>query len=69
MTIVYEGIDCLKNPSLSELVSYCRKNGHEDTFTNPETDLTTSVLYHLKLLKEGTINKVKHAQSPVVREV
>ena len=27
------------------------------------------MLYHLKLLSEGTVNRIKNAQAPVIREV
>src|SRR5277367_5865259 len=70
MTLVYE---CFKRfgprLSLKELVGHCDKPEYRETFTNPKTDITTSVLYHLKLMEEGTINRVKHDQRPVIREV
>jgi len=70
MTIVYE---CFKRfgprLSLKELVGHCDKPEYRDRFTNPKTDITKSVLYHLKLLVEDPINRVKNAQRPVIREV
>jgi hypothetical protein len=69
MTVVYECLEQYGPLSLSELVKRCLAKGYSSLFTNPQTDPTASVLYHLKLLEEGTLNRRKHAQRQVVREI
>ncbi len=65
MTVVYE---CLERfgprLALADLVRHCREQGHQ---TN--VDITKSVLYHLNLLLEGTINRIPGVQRPVIRVV
>ncbi|MGH9606278.1 MAG: hypothetical protein ACRD3N_11340 [Terracidiphilus sp.] len=62
MTIVYECLDKLGRPSLSELVKCCEANGYKT-----KKEIKLSVLYQLKLMEDGTINRIKHAQRQVVR--
>jgi hypothetical protein len=69
MTKVYEAIARLKRPTIPEIVTNCRLHGYIETFSNPETDITASVLYHIKRLEEGTLGRVKRAQDPVIRAV
>jgi hypothetical protein len=70
MTIVYE---CLERFGprmyLHDLVRRCMENGLKDRFTNSDTDPTLCVLYHLKLLAEGTRNRQKHSERAAIREL
>jgi hypothetical protein len=69
MTIVYECFERNRRLALTDLVSCCDRPEYRDTFRNPNTDITKSVLYHLKRMQEGTVGRVKNAQRPVIREV
>jgi hypothetical protein len=45
--------------SFADLVRDCTGRGYKATFKDPHTDITKSILYHLKLLKEeGLIQEV-----------
>jgi hypothetical protein len=66
MKRVYEAIKNLTRPSLTEIVDYCMKDDYDETFRDPMTDPTESVIYHLKRLEEGTVGKKKGIQSPVI---
>lgn len=69
MTIVYECLEQHGILTLDELVGRCLAKGYSNLFRNPQTDPTISVLYHLKLLQDGTLNRKKHAQRRVVQEI
>jgi hypothetical protein len=69
MTMVYECLEQHGSLSLDELVKLCLAKGYSSLFTNPQTDPTISVLFQLRLLETGTLNRRKHAQRQVVREV
>jgi hypothetical protein len=53
MTIVYMCLEPFGSVhSLSELVHDCIARGYTSTFKDPNTDISKSILYHLKLLDE-----------------
>ncbi len=68
MTIIYECLEKLGSPRLTELARCCEANGYRDRFKS-ETNTKKSILYHLKRMREGTIGRVKHAQRQIVHEL
>jgi len=60
MTILYMCLEPFASVhSLADLVRECKGRGYKATFKDPNTDISKSVLYHLKLLKEkGLIQEV-----------
>ena len=68
MTIIYECFERNGRLALTDLVSCCDRPAYRKTFRNRNTDITKSVLYHLKRMREGTVGRDKNAQRPVIRE-
>jgi hypothetical protein len=60
MTIIYMCLEPLGSVhSLTDLVHECTSRGYKSTFKDPNTDISKSILYHLRLLKEkGLIQAV-----------
>jgi len=57
MTIVYECLEPFpREYSLEELVQRCIERDYKSTFTNPNTDIRKSIVYHLNRLLEGTLH-------------
>jgi hypothetical protein len=69
MTIIYKCLERKGRLALTDLVSLCDVPEYRETFRNPNTDITDSVLYHLKRMQEATAGRIKNAQRPVVRKV
>ena len=60
MTIVYMCLEPFGSVHpLTGLVRECSSRGYKSTFKDPNTDISKSILYHLRLLKEkGLIQEV-----------